>query len=400
MKIYEHEAKDLFTRYGIAVPKGSVARTLEEASLAAVSLGTFPVVLKAQIYAGGRGKAGGIKVAGSADEVTASAASLLGRRLVTAQTGEDGQPVLRLLVEEVIPVKKELYLGITIDRSARRPMIIASGEGGMEIEKLAVEAPEKIVKEHTDPAFGLRPFQASRISYALGMEGPLVSRGAALLLNLFRLFVEKDCSVAEINPLVVTEKGDLVALDGKINIDDNALFRHHDLAALRDVAQEERLEVQARELGLNYIKLKGNVGCMVNGAGLAMATMDLIKLVGAEPANFLDVGGGATEAMIREGLRIILSDRDVKLLFINIFGGILRCDTLARGVAEAAKVLNIGLPIVVRLEGTNKEMGQEILSSSGLSFIFVSSMREAAKKITELLGMADGHAHAEGALAL
>jgi succinyl-CoA synthetase beta subunit len=387
MKIHEHEAKELFRNYGIAAPRGRVVRTPEEAVLAAKEIGSLPIVLKAQIYAGGRGKAGGIRIAKTVDEVSAAAEGLLDHRLVTAQTGADGQPVHRLLIEEALAYQKELYLGITMDRSAGSPVVIASSEGGVEVERLARETPEKIVKEYIDPAFGLRPFQAARVSYALGLPPLPASRCAATLLSLYKLFTENDCSNVEINPLAVTGGQDLIALDGKVNIDDNALFRQPRLASLRDVAQENALDVEASRFGLNYIKLHGNVGCMVNGAGLAMATMDLIKHIGAEPANFLDVGGSATAPMIKEGLRIILADADVEILFINIFGGILRCDTLAKGFAEGAKELGLRVPVVIRLEGTNREMGQEMLLSTGLNFFLVSGMGEAASQISALLGL-------------
>jgi succinyl-CoA synthetase beta subunit len=365
-----------------------VARTPEEAHRAALALAQPPFVVKAQIYAGGRGKAGGIRVVGTAGEVQSAADTLLGKRLVTAQTGGEGQMSASALVEESLAVERELYVGITIDRQGRCPIVLASSEGGVEIEKLAAEAPEKIIRERIDFAFGLRPFQASAVAFGLGLTPKQAAACSAILLKLYRLFVEKDCANAEINPLVVTGAGELVALDAKITIDDNALFRHADLAALHDAAQDNSLEAQAASLGLNYIKLKGNVGCMVNGAGLAMATMDLIKHVGAEPANFLDVGGGATASMIREGLRIILSDTDVKLLFVNIFGGILRCDTLAQGLTEGARDLHIGIPVIIRLEGTNREIGEKLLLSSGLTFIPVSGMGEASQKIAELLKIA------------
>ena len=384
MKTYEHQAKALFRKYGIAVPRGILASTPEEAVSAAKSL-AMPVVVKAQIYAGGRGKAGGIRIAQDLNEVGAFASALLGSRLKTAQTLPVGELVSGLLVEEVVARSKELYAAVTIDRSAARPVVLVSGEGGVEIESLAAQSPHKIIKEYVDPALGLRKFQASRPFFSLGLAPHIVSKCASVLLALYRLFMENDCANAEINPLAITDVLDAVALDGKVSIDDNALFRHPDLAAWRDTAQEDPLEVEAGRFGLNYIKLKGSVGCMVNGAGLAMATMDLIKLAGAEPANFLDVGGGATVPMIKEGLRIVLSDKNVKVLLINIFGGILRCDTLAAGVKEAAAGLDIGLPVVVRLEGTNREMGEKILASSALNFISVASLREASEKLKELL---------------
>ncbi len=385
MKIYEYQAKGLFAQYGIAVPKGVVAVTPSAALTAARSLGTMPIVLKAQIHAGGRGKAGGVRLVASLDEVEAAAAGILSRALVTAQTGSGGEPVRALLVEEAVEVRQELYLGIIIDRSAGRPVVLASAEGGVEIETLAATAPRKIVREPVDPAFGLRPFQARRLFFSCGLDAGLGAAASLVLLNLYRLFIEKDCSAVEINPLVVTAGMEVVALDAKVDIDENGLFRHPDLQALADTTLRDPREVEAGRLGLNYIKLKGNVGCMVNGAGLAMATMDLVKLAGAEPANFLDVGGGATSGMIGAGLRILLSDTDVKVVFINIFGGILRCDTLAAGVKEAASRLDITLPVVVRLEGTNKEAGERILASAGLDFIPVTGMAEAAERIKGLL---------------
>jgi succinyl-CoA synthetase beta subunit len=386
MKIHEYQAKDLFKTYGIAVPSGTVAKTGLEAVQAAEEIGKGPFVLKAQIHAGGRGKGGGIRIVKTHADVEAEAPKLLESRLVTPQTGEEGKPVHVLLVEEVLDVERELYLGIVIDRSRACPMVLASAEGGMEIERVAAESPEKVIREEVHPAVGLRPFQANRIFYSLGLDASLSRKMSGLVLNLYRLFIEKDCSLAEINPLVLTKSGGLVALDAKLNFDDNALFRHPDIAALRDISQENPLEVEASRYNLNYIKLKGNVGCMVNGAGLAMGTMDLIKLAGAEPANFLDVGGAATTEMVREGLKILLSDPEVKVIFINIFGGILRCDTLARGVVEAAGELRINLPMVIRLEGTNVEIGRKILSESDLSFTVASGMKDAGEKVARALG--------------
>lgn len=385
MKIHEYQAKQLFTEYNIPVPHGAVAKTTEDAFRIAEKIGKGPFVLKAQIHAGGRGKGGGIKIVNDLGDVKNTAADLLGMVLVTPQTGEEGKPVQALLVEETLSVEKEIYLGIVIDRQNACPVVIASAEGGMEIEKIAATDPEKVLREEIDPAVGLRPFQAGRIFYALGLDQSLSRKVSAVILNLFRLFVEKDCSLAEINPLVVTKSGELVALDAKINIDDNALYRHQDMASLRDVNQENPLEVEASKYNLNYIKLKGNVGCMVNGAGLAMATMDLIKLVGAEPANFLDVGGGATSEMVKQGLKILLYDKDVKMVFINIFGGILRCDTLAEGVVKAVDELVIDLPIVIRLEGTNVETGRKIIAGSGLSFTVATGLKDAAEKVGETL---------------
>jgi succinyl-CoA synthetase beta subunit len=384
MNIHEYQAKELLKKYSIPVPLGKVAKTPQAASCAAQEIGTLPVVLKAQIHAGGRGKGGGIKVIYDLLEVEAAASHLLGSRLFTPQTGEAGKPVEALLVEEGVNVVREVYLGIVIDRSQACPVVLVSAEGGMEIERVAAESSNKIFSETVDPGVGLRPFQANRIVFSLGLDLPLARKASTIILNLYRLFSEKDCSLAEINPLVVTG-GELIALDAKLNFDDNALFRHPDIASLRDTAQENPLETEAFQHGLNYIKLKGNVGCMVNGAGLAMATMDLIKLAGAEPANFLDVGGGATVKMVKHGLQILLSDPDVKVIFINIFGGILRCDTLARGVTEAAKELKIDLPMVIRLEGTNVELGRQILSDSGLRFTVAGEMGDAAEKVARVL---------------
>jgi succinyl-CoA synthetase beta subunit len=385
MKIYEYQAKGLFAQYGISVPKGVAVVTPAQALAAARSLGTMPVVLKAQIHSGGRGKAGGVRVIANLDEVESAAAGLLGRTLVTAQTGPEGQPVRALLVEEAVAVQQELYAGIALDRSAGRPLVLASAEGGVEIETLAARAPQKIIREAVDPAFGLHPFQARRLFFACGLNAGLCAAAAPVLLSLYRLFLEKDCSAVEINPLVVTRGMEVVALDAKVSVDENSLFRHPDLRALADTTLEDPREVEAARLGLNYIKLRGNVGCMVNGAGLAMATMDLVKLAGAEPANFLDLGGGATSGAIAEGLRILLSDKDVKVVFVNIFGGILRCDTLANGLREAASRFEVPLPVVIRLEGTNREAGERILASTGLDLIPVRGMGEAAERIKELL---------------
>jgi succinyl-CoA synthetase beta subunit len=385
MKIYECQAKELFLKYGIAVPRGIVARSPGEARSSAAVIGVMPVVIKAQVHAGGRGKAGGIKLVDDLERVAGAASELLGKRLVTAQTGPEGRPVHWLLVEESLDIEHEFYVGLTVDRACACVTLLASGEGGIEIEKVARETPDKVVKETIDPGVGLRSFQASRLSYTIGLDGKVSKSMSAIIMGLYRLFTEKDCSNVEVNPLVLTRDGRLIALDAKINFDDNAMFRHPDIASLCDQSQEDPLEVEAQRYNLNYIKLRGNVGCMVNGAGLAMATMDLIKLIGAEPANFLDVGGGATSEMIREGLRILLSDEDVKVVLINIFGGILRCDTLAKGVTEAARELGVKLPVVIRLEGTNVEAGRKILAESGLSFNSAGSMKEAAEKISALL---------------
>jgi len=383
MKIHEFQAKRLLAEYGVPVPRGQIARTDEEALRVARQLGEGPFVLKAQVHAGGRGKAGGIRVVDSIADVARAAWEMLGKTLITAQTGEEGKPVRTLLIEEAVNVGREVYIGIIIDRDKACPVILASAEGGVEIERLARERPDRVITEVVDPSVGFRPFQANRIFYGLGLDGSLARPVMATVIGLYRLFIDKDLSLAEINPLVVTDEGGVVALDAKVVADDNALFRHPDIAGLRDISQEDPLEVEAGKHNLNYIKLKGDVGCMVNGAGLAMATMDLIKLAGAEPANFLDVGGGATSEMVKEAMRILVFDRDVRMIFINIFGGILRCDTLALGVVEAARDLVIDVPIVVRLEGTNVEEGRRILAGSGLSFAVATDLADAAKKVGE-----------------
>jgi len=383
MKIHEYQAKDLFRQYAIPVPRGKTLSTAEEIEEYLRKAAPDPIVIKAQIHGGGRGLAGGVKIVRTPEEAGA-AVLLQGSRLVTHQTGPEGRPVGRVLAEEAIEAEKEFYLAVVIDRQRNCVSVLASAEGGMEIEKIASVAPEKIIVENVDPGVGLRAFQTARMFYALGLPSQLQRDFSGIMLSLYRLFMEKDCSLAEINPLVLTKSGGLVALDGKIDFDDNALFRHPDIAAMRDLSQENPLEVEASRYNLNYIKLSGSVGCMVNGAGLAMATMDLIKHAGADPANFLDVGGGATSEMVRQGLRILLSDPDVRVVFINIFGGILRCDTLAKGVVEAARELEISVPMVIRLEGTNVEEGRKILAESGLAFRVASDMREAAERIKVL----------------
>ncbi|HEX9443855.1 MAG TPA: ADP-forming succinate--CoA ligase subunit beta [Candidatus Binatia bacterium] len=381
MNIHEYQAKELLRPFGVPVPKGRVATTAQEAGALARELGGTCVV-KAQIHAGGRGKAGGVKVVKSAEEAEKFAASLLGRKLVTHQTGPEGREVRRLLVEEGLPIERELYLGMVLDRAAGRVTVIASSEGGVEIEEVAQKSPEKILKEVVDPAVGLLPFQCRRLAYALGLHkqaGPFT----ALLSALARAFVETDCSLAEINPLVVTRDGKLIALDAKINIDNNALFRRPEIEALRDLSEEDPKEYEAARLGLSYISLDGNIGCMVNGAGLAMATMDIIKLSGGEPANFLDVGGGATKERVTEAFKIILSDKRVKGVLVNIFGGIMRCDVIAQGVVDAAREIGISLPLVVRLQGTNVDQGRKILSDSGLAITPADTIGEAAEKIVK-----------------
>jgi len=385
MKIHEFQAKEILRSYGVPVPKGRVAETPEEARKIAEEIGGRPVVVKAQIHAGGRGKGGGVKLASTPQEVEKAAKEILGMTLVTPQTGPAGRVVRRVLVEEGVDVKEELYLGVVIDRSRACPVVMASREGGIEIEKVAAESPEKIVKEWIDPSAGFRPFQANKIGYELGLEPGQVGKMKSILFGLYKAFYEKDCLLAEINPLVLTGGEEFVALDAKMNFDDNGLFRHKDIVSLRDLNEEAPLEVEASKYNLNYIKLDGNVGCMVNGAGLAMATMDIIKVVGAEPANFLDVGGGATTEMVKNGFKILMSDPGVKVVFINIFGGILRCDTLAKGVTEAVREVKVNVPIVVRLEGTNVEEGRRILNESGLNFTVAIGMKDGAEKVAEAL---------------
>lgn len=385
MKIHEYQAKQLLKAYNISIPNGKIARKTEEVYEIARDIGNFPLVVKAQVHSGGRGRAGGIKICRSSDELAEAATKMLGSILKTEQTGEDGKPVDSVLIEEVYETEREFYLGFTIDRQRACISMIVSAEGGMEIEKIASASPEKISIQLIDPFLGLKQFQINRTLLSLGLNLSDARRIGSIAQNLYRLFIDKDCSLAEINPLIVAKDKRITALDAKINFDDNALYRHEDVISLRDLNQENHLEVEASRYNLNYIKLKGNVGCMVNGAGLAMATMDLIKLVGAEPANFLDVGGGATSQMVKEGLKILISDKDVRVILINIFGGILRCDTLANGVVEAAKELKISLPMVIRLEGTNVDEGRRILAESGLTFTVASGMGEAAIKVAEAL---------------
>ncbi len=381
MKIHEYQAKQLLGRYNIPIPRGGVVSTAEEAKEAASKIAASRFVIKAQIHAGGRGKGGGIKRADSPEEVENVVRTMVGSRLVTSQTNPAGKPVHRVLVEEAVNISQELYLGITIDRARECPVIILSQEGGMEIEELVKRSPEKIVKERIDTCIGLKPFQIFKISYALELGASLKKPVTELIGNLYRLFMEKDCSLAEINPLAVTREGRLMALDAKLNFDDNALYRHKDVVEMRDIQEEDPLEVDASKYHLNYIKMDGNVGCMVNGAGLAMATMDLIKLAGGAPANFLDVGGGATVEMIKNGLRILVTDPSVKAILINIFGGILRCDTLAKGLIEASSEINLHVPVVIRMEGTNVDVGRKLLSESGLKLIVAETMKEAARKV-------------------
>ncbi len=383
MKIHEYQAKALLARYGVPVPRGEVAYTAEEVDMIARRLGGS-VVIKAQIHAGGRGKGGGIKVAQSPAEAAELAKKMLGMKLVTHQTGPEGRIVQRVLVEETLPVARELYLGVVLDRAQGKAVFMASAAGGVDIEEVAATAPEKILKETIEPGFGLAAFQARKLSYGMGLDGTTASAAGAAMMALARAYEELDASLAEINPFVVTTDGRVFALDAKINLDDNALYRHKDLLELRDLNEEDPLEVEASRHGLNYIKLDGNVGCMVNGAGLAMATMDIIKYAGGSPANFLDVGGGASAEQIQNAFRILLSDPHVKAVLINIFGGILRCDRLATGVVAAARELNIRVPVVVRMEGTNVEEGRRILTESGLNFTVAENMRDAAQKVVRL----------------
>jgi succinyl-CoA synthetase beta subunit len=384
MKIHEYQAKAILKKYGVAVPRGEMAETREESERAARNLfaaGATGVVVKAQIHAGGRGKGGGVKLAKSVEEAGEIAAKMLGMKLVTPQTGPEGKTVGRLLIEETLPIEKELYLGILVDRAEGKPVFMASPAGGMDIEQVAEETPEKILKQHIDPGMGLEPFQARKIAFQLGLKARQINPAVQFLTGLYRAFLDIDASLVEINPFISCADDRLFALDAKLNFDDNALFRHPDIRELRDVTEEDPLEVEASKYSLNYIKLDGNVGCMVNGAGLAMATMDIIKYAGGMPANFLDVGGGATAEQVTHAFEILLSDKNVKAVLINIFGGILRVDTLATGVVEAATKTHIQLPIVLRLEGTNVEAGREILRQSGLNFIVADSMKDAAEKV-------------------
>jgi succinyl-CoA synthetase beta subunit len=386
VKIHEYQAKAVLFRYGVPVPRGEVAFTPEEVHDIAKRLGGGLCVVKAQIHAGGRGKAGGVKLAKSGSEAETIARELLGKTLVTYQTGPGGQKVFRLLVEEGLAIDRELYLGIVLDRSSKRIVLMASQEGGVEIEKVAHETPEKIHKIFINHAVGLQHFEAQRLGFELGLSGDTLKKGVKMMLSLYNAFVATDASILEINPLIVTKSGDLLALDAKMNFDDNALYRHHDIRELRDIAEEDPLEIEASKFSLNYIRLDGNIGCMVNGAGLAMATMDIIKLSGGEPANFLDVGGGANADQIKNAFRILMMDKNVKAVLINIFGGILRCDVLAAGVIAAVKDLGVPVPIVIRMKGTNVEEGKKMLAESGLNFATADTMGEAADKVVAVAG--------------
>ncbi|MEW6262088.1 MAG: ADP-forming succinate--CoA ligase subunit beta [Thermodesulfobacteriota bacterium] len=385
MKIHEFQAKDLFSRYGLPVPAGGKADTPEKAEVEAGKLKAGPLAVKAQIHAGGRGKGGGIKVVSSPAEARTAAETLLGLRLITPQTGPQGQIVRRVLVEEGQTVKKEFYAGLTLDRRLAKPVLMVSPAGGMDIEEVAEKTPELIFKEAVDPRLGLLPFQSRDLAVNLGLSGALLRAGAEIMAGLYRLFTELDASLVEINPLVLTGDDRLLALDAKINFDDSALFRHPEIKALEDPDEVDPLELEATRQGLNYIRLDGDIGAMVNGAGLAMATMDLIKQAGAEPANFLDVGGGASATMITNGFKIILADPRVKAILINIFGGILRCDVLAKGVIEAATQVNVKVPIIIRLEGTNVEEGRRLLNDSGLKFSVAHDLKDAAEKVAAVV---------------
>jgi len=386
MKIHEYQAKAILARYGVPTPHGEVAFTREEARAAADRLRRPVMVVKAQIHAGGRGKGGGVKLARSVDEVAELAGKILGMKLVTHQTGPEGKIVKRLLIEEGLDIKRELYLSVLLDRAAAKPVFMASAAGGMEIEEVARERPEAILREHVDPGLGLQGFQARKLGFGLGLSADSVKLAEPFFQALYRAYIETDASLVEINPCIVTGDGKLIALDAKMTFDDNALYRHKDIRELRDLDEEDPLEIAASKYGLNYIKLDGAVGCMVNGAGLAMATMDIIKLSGGAPANFLDVGGGANAEQIKNAFKILISDENVRAVFINIFGGILRCDVLATGVVDAARELQLKIPVVIRMEGTNVEQGKEIIQKSGLGFAVANGMKDGAEKAVRAAG--------------
>ena len=385
MNIHEYQAKEIFRKFDVPVPRGKIAFSVEQAEEAAAELGTLPLVLKAQIYAGGRGKGGGVKLAKNAEEVKQLASEILGMTLVTHQTGPEGRVVKKLLIEEALPIEKELYLSVFADRNTAKIVFMASEAGGMEIEQVAAKTPDRIIKVYINPLIGMKGYHAGELAFGLNLRGNLVNHFTGMVSRLYELFTGYDCSLVEINPLALTENGRFAALDAKINFDDNALYRHEDILEYRDVDEEDPFEVEASRYGLNYIRMPGgNIGNMVNGAGLAMATMDLIQQAGAAPANFLDVGGGASAEQVENGFRIILSDPAVKGVLINIFGGILRCDTLAHGIVEAAKKVKIQVPVVIRLEGTNFEEGRRILAESGLNLITASDVTDAAGKIAAI----------------
>jgi succinyl-CoA synthetase beta subunit len=383
MKIHEYQGKQLLAKYGVTVPGGVVITHQEQVSAAIEQLG-LPVVVKAQIHAGGRGKGGGVKLARSLDEAIDTAGKIIGMTLITHQTGPEGREVRTVLIEEALKIRQEFYLGIVLDRALSRLVFMASSAGGMDIEEVAANEPEKILKETIDPAIGLQPFQARKLAFGIGLPKEVVNKAVRFMTALYRAYVDLDASLAEINPFLLTEDGELYALDAKLNFDDNALFRHKDYSELRDLNEEDPLEIEASKHDLNYIKLDGNIGCMVNGAGLAMATMDIIKLAGGEPANFLDIGGGASQARVESAFRILLSDKNVRAVLINIFGGIVRTDMVATGVVAAARNIGVKVPVVVRLEGTNVEKGREVIEQSGLGFVSASGMKDAAEKIVAL----------------
>ncbi len=385
MKIHEYQAKEILRSFNVAVPQGYPARTVKQAVKAAEKIGGKIWVVKAQIHAGGRGKGGGVKLAKTKKQVEKLAKEMLGMTLVTHQTGPQGKKVKRLLIEQGVNIDRELYVGITLDRAQSKNVVMVSTEGGVEIEKVAAETPEKILKETVDPAIGLQAYQARKLAFGLGLEGTQFKNAVKFLLALYKAYESTDASLAEINPLVVTKEGDVIALDAKMNFDDNALYRHPEIVKYRDLDEEEPLEIEASKYNLNYIKLDGNVGCMVNGAGLAMATMDIIKLAGGDPANFLDVGGTANKETVANGFKIILSDPNVKAILINIFGGIVRCDRVAQGVIDAVREVKVEVPIVVRLDGTNAEEGRKLLEKSGLNFEVASTLKEAAEKVTAVI---------------
>ena len=386
MKIHEYQAKAILAKYGVPVPRGEVALTPQDAVEIAKRLGGPVAVVKAQIHAGGRGKGGGVKVSKGLEAVEANAKAILGMQLITHQTGPAGQRVGRVLVEEGLAIVRELYVGMLVDRSTKKIVLMASADGGMDIEEVAAKTPERIHKALVEPGTGLLPFQAQQLAFAIGLTGDSVKKATKLMLSLYQAFLASDASLLEINPLIVTESGDLLALDAKMTIDDNALYRHADFRDLRDLSEEDPLEVEASKFALNYIRLEGNIGCMVNGAGLAMATMDIIKLSGGQPANFLDVGGGANAEQIRNAFKILMSDTNVKAVLINIFGGILRCDVLAAGVIAAVKELGVPVPIVIRMKGTNVDEGKKMLAESGLNFTTADTMGEAAVQVVQLAG--------------
>jgi succinyl-CoA synthetase beta subunit len=386
MKIHEYQAKAILARYGVPIPRSDIAFSAIEAGEIARRLGGGVVVVKAQIHAGGRGKGGGVKLAKSADEAESLARAMIGMTLITHQTGPEGRVVSRVLIEEGLQMTRELYLSIVLDRASGKPVMMASAAGGMDIEEVAESTPEQIFRVYIEPGVGLVPYQARQLGFAIGLDGPQVNKAVKLMSSLYDAFLATDASLIEINPLVVTPAGELLALDAKMNFDDNALYRHKDIKDLRDFGEEDPLEIEASKFSLNYIHLDGNIGCMVNGAGLAMATMDIIKLAGGEPANFLDVGGGANAEQIKNAFRILMSDKNVKAVLINIFGGILRCDVLAQGVIGAVKELGVPVPIVIRMEGTNVDEGKRLLHESGMNFTTADSMGEAATKVVQLAG--------------